>query len=276
MLLLPLLACRGGDSSAAVLRPAADASLQVRLFAGEPLVDRGVVAGSFASLHAVEHEGALWVPGLDRAAVPTWWEEHFPSLFVQALVTTDLARWELRRWSVDAPGSSLLDPAMVEGPEGLELWFAAVPGLGDPAKGRKPTTIWRTRYDGRGFGRAEAWAEGRGLVDPSPVWWGGAWRVFATRDHQDVVEVTGDGVRTVLAGATVPFARDIGGRLVITAQAVVDGAMRPVEIESADGAGWSARRPVALPANPMRTCASPVRATVAGQGVLLCVDERRP
>lgn len=278
MLLTLLVACRGASPDE-VLAHDPTAPLQVRVYTGVAgaWVERpnSPVARAFTSLHAVVHDGELVVPGLRRAA-PTWWEERFPRLFVEALVTRDLARWELRRWEVDAPGASLLDPAIVEGPEGLELWYVSAPGRGDPAEGRKPNTLLRAPLRGDRFGDAETWATGAGLVDVAPAWFGGRWRVFATRDHRDVVEVAADGVTTLLGGATVPFARVVGERLVVTAQRMAAGGMRPVEVVTTDGTTWSAPRDVHVAANDLRTCASPVTATLRTEEVLLCVDERQP
>lgn len=273
-----LAACAPGELDR-VLTPDPSAPLQVRAFvapaADGPWTEAGTVARSFSSLHAAVVDGELLVAGLQSEARPGWWEERFPRLFVDVLRTRDLATWTATRWPVDAPGRSLIDPALVEGPEGLELWFVQVEGAGDPAEGRKASEVVRTRFDGDGFGRAETWAVGAGLVDPAPAWWRGAWHVFATRDRRDVVEVLPDGaVRVVLGGATVPFARADGDRLVLLAQRDEHDGVRPVEIETRDGATWSAPRPHALAAADLRTCASPVTAALGGRAVLLCVDER--
>lgn len=273
-----LAACAPAELDA-VLTPDPSAPLQVRAFAAPtadgPWTEVGTVARAFSSLHAVVVDGELFVAGLQSAAPPGWWAERFPRLFVDVLRTRDLATWTATRWPVDAPGRSLIDPALVAGPEGLELWFVQVEGLGDPAEGRKPSAVVRTRFDGDGFGGAETWAVGAGLVDPAPVWWRGAWRVFATHDRREVVEVGADGaVRVVLPGATVPFARADGDRLVVLAQRDERDGVRPVEISTTDGATWSAPRPHALAAADLRTCASPVTAALGGRAVLLCVDER--
>ncbi len=233
-------------------------------------------ARAFSSLHAVAWEGELVVAGLPSARPPTWWEEWLPRLAVGALVTRDGTTWKARSYPVDAPGRSLVDPAIVEGPEGMELWFVQAEGLGDPAVGGRAVDLVRTRWDGARFGSAEVWATGRGLVDPAPVWFAEGWRVFATRDHGEVVVIDEKGgeARRILGGASVPFARVEGGAVVLLAQRMMGGRMMPVETRSTDLRTWSP--PTSVLDDPdLRTCASPVVGSVAGADVLVCVDERR-
>jgi hypothetical protein len=274
--LIALLACHPDPASILGADPASrfevrgyrmDGSLPV--FAS-PL---GVVAHDFSSLHAVEWGDELVVVGL-RADPPTWWEERFPSLFVDAIVTRDGRTWTARRFDVDAPGRSLLDPAIVAGPDGMELWFARAEGLGDPA--RRRTEIVRTRWDGARFGDAEVWYAGEGVVDPAPVWWRGAWHLFATKHARDVVRVHDGREAVVLPGTTVPFVADASpGSLMLVTQAMVDGRMGP-RFWTWDGA---AAAPAAVMDTPLapetRTCASPVTGETGPFATLLCVDEKR-
>ncbi|MFZ5477518.1 MAG: hypothetical protein ACOZNI_12150 [Myxococcota bacterium] len=253
--MLALLGCHPDPES--ILGPDPEARYEVRAYAlaGDVWSPGAVVAHGFSSLHAVEWDGALVVPGL-RAEPPTAWEERFPSLFVDALVTTDGETWTVRRHEVDAPGRSLLDPAIVTGPDGVALWFVRADGVGDPATRR--TEIVRARWDGERFGDAEVWHAGEGLVDPSPVWRDGTWEVLATKGARDVVALP-EG-RAVLGGATVPFAM---GDTVLAQR-----GHRPVLVVG----GAEETVPIAIPEG--ETCASPVAGTVAGRSLLLCVNER--
>ncbi len=238
--------------------------------------DTTAIAHAFSSLHAFVWDDLLVVPGLSSARPPTWLEERLPTLAIGALVTRDLVRWEARSWRVDAPGVSLIDPALVRGPAGVELWFVQVDGPGDPGAVGRAVRIVRTRWDGQRFGAAETWAEGRGLVDPSPVWFDGAWRVFATRDHAAVVVLDGPdrAPREVLSGASVPFAFEEGGEVTVLAQRPEGPGMAAVAVRSADTRTWSA--PVRIMNDSgLQTCASPVTARYRGEHVMLCVDERR-
>lgn len=264
-----------GAQMAEALAPAADHPLQTWAWRQGPdgawTRDPAPLAHGLSSLHAAVHDGLLRVTGLVALRPPGFWEERFPRLRAGTLTSGDGRAWTAGSWPVDAPGVSLIDPAVVVGPEGLELWFVQVDGLGDPAQGRRPTRIVRTRWTGRGFGGASVWAEGRGLVDPSPVWADGRWTVYATQDHAAVVEVGPDGAtRPVLPGATVPFATAD----TLYAQAMVDGRMRAVVSRRGPDGAWSPPA-VLFRDDRQRTCASPVVATVADAPLLLCVDERR-
>lgn len=273
--MLPLLlGCHPASGTmTAALTPAPDARLQVYAFQNG--ASPANIAHSFSSLDALVIGDELVVAGLQNAQRPGWWEERFPRLFVDALVTTDLVTWSSRRWYVDAPGASLLDPAFADGPEGLELWFVQAEGFADPARRGRQTSLVRTRAAGDGFGRAEVWHRGESLVDVSPVWFGDRWHVFATHNQSEVVEITATGTTRRIEGATVPHARVVDGGISVTAQTMVDGRRMPVVVRSTDGATWSAPAPVALDGTKrMKTCASPVTARLHAAEVLLCVDER--
>lgn len=224
--------------------------------------DPAPIARAFSSLHAARWDGEWVVTGLPGAGAPSWWEEALPRLAAGALVSGDLSAWEGRSFPVQAEGASLIDPAIVAGPEGMELWFVRVEGAGDPGEGSRPVEVVRTRWNGKAFDRAEVIGTGRGLVDPAPVWFEGAWRVFLTRDHTAVVTLDGT---VVLPGCSVPFAREEAGEIVLWAQRPMGGSMVAVESRSRDLRSWSA--PVQLTAE---SCASPS----GGADVMFCVEER--
>ena len=282
MLLLALIGCDSVLTATEASLGAADptAPLQVYALRGGPGAwrrDPAPFAHAFSSLHAVSWGDDLVLAGLSSARPPSWLDERFPRLAVGALVTRDGATWAARSYAVDAPGTSLIDPALVAGPEGMELWFVQAEGLGDPAQGGRTVDIVRTRWNGARFDRAETWATARGLVDPAPVWFGGGWHVFATRDHAAVVvlDAKGGSAREVLGGASVPFARTEGDEVVLLAQRPTGGGrMVPIELRSRDMRQWSAPRTV-VDDPSLQTCASPVTGRLAGAELLFCVDERR-
>lgn len=286
MLILHLTACDPiGSLANQSLGPDPTSHFQVHLFEknGEQWTrDVPAIAHAFSSLHAVVWADELVVCGLGSARPPSFVEERFPRLAVAALVTRDLKTWTARSFSVDAPGVSLIDPAIVAGPEGEELWFVQADGAGDPGQQGRAVQIVRTKWDGNRFGNATIWAVGSGLVDPAPIWFGGAWHVFATRDHAAVVSVE-EGGRTqeVLGSATVPFAREQNGELVLFGQRMGAEGMLPVVTRTGDGVIWSTvERALPLsatsgtgPPPPLRTCTSAVTATFLDKDVLLCVEE---
>lgn len=265
-MILALLACDPiGEATRAALSPEAPSHPRVwvhRRTADGWTRDPAPFARGFSSLHAAWWNGEWVVAGLPHAGEPSWWNEAFPRLAVGALVSRDLTAWEARSFSVEAEGASLIDPAIVEGPEGAELWFVQVEGGGDPGEGSRPVKVVRTRWNGEGFDRAEVVGTGRGLVDPAPVWFDGAWRVFLTRDHSAVVTLEG---ATILPGCSVPFARVEGGEIVLWAQRPVGGKRVAVESRSRDLRSWTP--PVEL---TREGCASPS----GGADAMFCVEER--
>ncbi len=236
------------------------------------------IAGGFSSLGAVVSDDEVLITGLP-ATPPTWWEERFPSLFVATLVSPDGLSWATRRLSVEAPGTALIDPQLVMGPDGLELWFVQAEGTGDPGQGQRETRLVRTRQlrpHAAEYGKAELWYTGRGLVDVAPVWLNGELRVYATRGHSEIVEIAEvNGQKTervIVGGVTVPFPLAHAGGVWLWGQAPVDGGMRPVRLNSADGRTWSA--PEALVRDPTVTsCASPVVVPWRAAWRLWCVEE---
>ncbi len=233
----------------------------------EPLPIRGLTSLDVY----VEHE-TLFVAGLSHELVPSAFAEWFPQLFVVVLESTDMQVWTAHAWPVDAPGYSLIDPALVMGPTGRELWFVQVDGAGDPAEGSRPSQVVRTHWTGAGFGGAEVMLEGRGLVDPSPVYQGERWEVLLTRDHREVVVGSAGGVVSVAQGVTVPHARREGAQVLVTAQRVEQGKARPVLLRRDDGGSWLAPVPMAFPEGT--PCSSPSRVRFGDAWVLLCAQER--
>ena len=288
MQLLLLVACNPMDGLVREsLGPDASSPYEVHLFredAGAWRRSEPAIAHAFSSLHADIWNGELVVCGLGSARPPTFWEERFPRLAVGGLVTTDLNAWATRTWDVVADGVSLIDPALVAGPDGEYLWFVQTDGPGDPGERGRDVRLVRTRWNGSAFAEAHTWATGKGLVDPAPVWFGGHWHLFATQDHASVVLVEeGGALRVVLPNATVPFARVVGEHVSLVAQRRMESGVWPVETTTSDLATWTEAAP-ALPAAvtsgrgpppPLRTCASPVTASFAGVEALICVDERR-
>lgn len=250
---------------------------EVRLYA-----DRGAgyaTAGgapirALTSLDAYAEGDTVFMAGLSHGLTPSFWAEKFPTLFVTVLESPDLRRWSAHAWRVDAPGSSLIDPALVQGPAGRELWFVQVDSHGDPAEGNLPSTVVRTRWDGTRFTDAEAVFTGPGLVDPSPVFAGERWEVFLTHDHHEVVSIVeGDtATKLVRAGITVPHARREGGRVTLTAQWGGNGPATAVVLTRDDGQAWSEPRPV-LPAGS-HPCSSPSTVQRGRETLLFCAEER--
>ncbi len=227
---------------------------------------------SLTSLDAYAEGDTVFLSGLSHQLVPSALAEWFPQLFVVVLESTDLRTWSAHAWPVDAPGHSLIDPALVLGPTGRELWFVQVDGTGDPAQGSRPSQVVRTHWTGSGFGRAEVMVEGKGLVDPSPVYQGEAWEVFLTRDHHEVVATSGAGLVSVVAGLTVPHVRREGDTVLLTAQRVEAGRAQAVELRRTDGGGWSAPIPIELADGGV--CSSPSSARTGATRVLFCAEER--
>lgn len=228
---------------------------------------------ALTSLDAYAEGDTVFVPGLSHKLVPSVFAEWFPQLFVVVVESGDLRSWTAHAWPVDAPGHSLIDPALVMGPTGRELWFVQVDGVGDPAEGSRSTRVVRTFWTGSGFGRAEVMLEGRGLVDPSPVYQGTRWEVFMTRDHREVVVASeGGGLGSVITGLTVPHVRREGDTVVLTAQRVEAGRPLPVESRRVDGQGWTVPRPIELADGA--SCSSPSSVRIGSGRVLLCADER--
>ncbi|MFH1466225.1 MAG: hypothetical protein ABIO70_17705 [Pseudomonadota bacterium] len=234
----------------------------------------GAVAWSFSSLGAAVVDGELWVTGLQHLQKPTRWEELRGQLFVDLLASRDLAAWEVRRLPVDGPRGGLIDPAPLVDGERTEIWFARVPGTGDPAQGARPTLLFTGRLAEGRFGAVGPWAEGTDLLDPAPVRFRGRQRVFATRGHREVVEVFAeDAPRVILPDATVPHALVVGDELWLLAQQHREGRKVPILAKSSDGAHWS--EPAVLDPDPhLRTCASPVLEPWGEGWVLLCVEEK--
>ena len=237
--------------------------------------DPAPLARGLSSLHPVLHDGEVWTPVLQSIREPTWLEEVFPALRVAFLTSGDGRSWRYRVARVDAPGHSLIDPAFVEGPEGLELWFVQHDAEGDPAHAQGSVRVLRTRWRGASFGDAEVWWTGSTVLDPAPVHDGARWRVFATQGI-DVVELAPDGRSApVLSGATVPWAFHDADGVGLLAQRLTDGKMLPIVVRPGV-AGWTAE-PVALrmdaASQGTRTCASPGIVAIAGGRTLLCVDE---
>lgn len=229
---------------------------------------------ALTSLDAYAEGDTVLVTGLSHAIVPTAMAERFPQLFVIGLESTDLTTWAAHAWRVDAPGSSLIDPSFVQGPEGRELWFVQVDSHGDPAQGGLPSTLVRTHWDGETFSRAETLFTGPGLVDPSPVFSGDRWEVFLTHDHHEVVRLAQGATATerVREGLTVPHARREGTRVILTAQGTQQGPATPVEMAREDGQGWSEPRALLPAGSP--PCSSPSTVRRAGKTVLLCAGDR--
>jgi len=275
--LLALVACGPLEPPAGLLVPDETARFVVRSYTSPDLVAWSggqPVAWSFSSLGAAVVGGELWVTGLQSLAPPTRIEEWRGQLFVDLLATRDLVTWDLRRVPVDGPRGGLIDPAPLAAPGGPELWFARVPGTGDPALGQRETEIFRGALSGGRFTDVSPWLRDRDLVDPAPVLFRGELEVFATRARREVVELApGAAPRVVLADATVPHAFVVGDELWLLAQRGLDGRKVPVLTRSADGATWS--EPAPLDPDPaLRSCASPVLARFGDAWVLLCVEER--
>jgi hypothetical protein len=274
---LGLAACGPLQPPVALLEPDPAAPFVVYAWTSEDLTTwtpRGPVAWSFSSLGAAVVDGELWVTGLQHLEAPSRWEEWRGQLFVDLLATRDLATWEVRRLPVDGPRGGLIDPAPhIEGGR-TELWFARVPGTGDPAEGPRPATLLTGQLANGRFSAVGPWAEGDGLLDPAPTRFRGRLRVFATFGHREVVEVFAEAPpRTLLADATVPHALTVGDELWLLAQQQRGGRKLPILTRSADGEHWS--EPAVLDPDPrLGTCASPVLEPWDGGWVMLCVEER--
>jgi hypothetical protein len=273
------LACDTAPSDAAVSAAVLVPPGEVRLYrddgAGFAPAGRAPLAG-LTSLDAHAEGDTVYVAGLSHRLAPGLLAERFPQLFVVVTETSDplMQAWSAHAWRVDAPGRSLIDPALVTGPDGRELWFVQVDGGGDPAEGGKLSSVVRTRWDGDRFGSAEVMYEGRGVVDPSPVYVEGAWRLFLTRDHREIVEVRAGAkeARVVAGGLTVPHASVRSGRVFLTAQDTSAGPARAVQLEEREGT-WTAPGPL-LPAREAEPCTSPSTVARAGVRWLFCAQDR--
>lgn len=228
------------------------------------------------SLDAFAEGEVVYLAGLSHRIVPTLLAEYMPQLFVLVAEASDpsLSRWTARALRVEAPGAAMIDPAMVTGPKGRELWFVQVDGLGDPAEGGKLSRVVRTRWTGTRFGASSVVYEGVGVVDPSPVYDGEAWRLFLTRNHREIIEVSSERPepRLVVAGLTVPHASMVDGTLRLTAQDTSQGPSRAMEL-AWDGTAWSAPRAL-LPPGDTQPCSSASTVPHDGARWLFCAGER--
>ena len=229
----------------------------------------------FTSLDAYVEGDRVYLAGLSHGLVPSAQAERFPSLFVTVVETGDLSSWTAHSWRVEAAGSSLIDPALVAGPEGRELWFVQVDGTGDPAAGGRTSTVVRTHWTGDRFAAAEVVFTGTGLVDPSPVYTSAGWDLFCTHDRHEIVEITEANPRpvTVAGNLTVPHARRVGASVRLTAQSNAGGRASPVLLTRLDGGGWSEPRPL-LPNSESRACTSPATVELPSGGLLFCAEDR--
>ncbi len=260
----------------AALGPDPAGGAEVRLLTS---TDRGarwtlqanVIAHQLSSLHACTFEGVVWVPALLEVDHISWLESAFPSPFVDVLRSDDLVHWTASRVAIDADVRSVIDPACVVGPEGLELWFADVQGSAtDPAQGARVSRIWRTHWNGERFIDGDVLYTGPGLVDPAPVYIDGALRLFLNQDGARIVEVVGGTLTRAWDGVTVPQAVDLGGVRRLVAQQPRGPGMFPVFRDlsrAADGAST----PITIDGQ-LRGCESPSLTTLGETWVLLCVD----
>ncbi len=279
--LLLTLACDSAPSDAQVAEAvltAPDAG-EVRTFRDEGSGFRAAGVApirALTSLDAYEEDGSVFVAGLSHRLVPSLFAEYLPQLFVAVLESADpsLRSWSAHSWRVDAPGAAMIDPALVLGPNGRELWFVQVDGPGDPAQGGKAARVMRTRWTGSRFAGAEVVFEGRGVVDPSAVYDGDAWRLFLTRNHREIVEVTGTRKepRIVASGLSVPHISRVDGGLRLTGQDTSRGPSTPVELRPV-GEGWSTPQAL-LPPGDSEPCSSPSTTVHAGARWLFCAKER--
>lgn len=279
VLLAALAGCNTAPSDADVLAAAVGTPGEVRLFrdAGAGFEPAGTAPiQGLTSLDAHAESETVLVAGLSHRLVPTLLAEYMPTLFVVALESTDtnLTHWVAHSWRVEASGAAMIDPALVTGPKGRELWFVQVDGPGDPAAGEKPARVVRTRWTGTRFAAATVMYEGRGVVDPSPIYDGESWRLFLTRNHREIVEVSADRPepRVVAAGLTVPHVTRQGDTLRLSAQDGSHGPSAAVELQEVGGV-WSGRTPL-QPAGDREPCTSPSTVEHAGARWLLCAMER--
>ncbi len=277
--LAALVGCDTAPNDADVLAAVIGTPGEVRLFrdAGAGFQPAGTAPiQGLTSLDAHAESETVLVAGLSHRLVPTLLAGFMPTLFVVALESTDadLTRWVAHSWRVEASGAAMIDPAIVTGPKGRELWFVQVEGLGDPAAGEKPSRVVRTRWTGTRFAAATVVYEGRGVVDPSPIYDGEAWRLFLTRNHREIVEVSSDRPepRVVASGLTVPHVTRVGDTLCLTAQDVSRGPSAAVELREVGGA-WGGPTPL-QPAGDRDSCSSPSTVEHAGARWLLCAMER--
>lgn len=260
----------------AALGPDPGGGAEVRVFTS---TDRGArwalqpgrIAHRLSSLHACTFEGVVWAPSLLEVDHISWFEEAFPSPFVDVLRSTDLNEWTAARIAIDADVRSVIDPACVVGPRGLELWFADVRGSAtDPAQGARTSTIWRTHWDGERFGEGDVVYEGPGLVDPAPIYVDGGARLFLNQDGARIVEVVDGALVRVWDGVTVPQAVELGGARWLVAQQPRGPGMFPV-VRDLARATDGASTPLPIDGQ-LRACESPSLTTLGDTWVLLCVD----
>lgn len=274
-----LAGCNTAPSDADVLAAVIGTPGEVRMFrdAGAGFEPAGTAPiRGLTSLDAHAESETVLLAGLSHRLVPTLLAEYLPQLFVVVLESSDasLSRWVAHSWRVDAPGAAMIDPAIVTGPKGRELWFVQVEGAGDPAEGEKLARVVRTRWTGTRFAAAAVMYEGRGVVDPSPIYEGESWRLFLTRNHREIVEVSSERAepRVVASGLTVPHATRVGDALRLTAQDGSRGVSAAVELQPVEG-GWSGRTPL-QPVGDSEPCSSPSTAQHGGARWLFCALER--
>lgn len=230
------------------------------------------VAHRLSSLHACTVEGEVWVPALLQVESIPPWESAFPWAFVDVLRSRDLVHWTADRLPISGDTTGGVDPACVVGPDGLEMWFAELEGTtGDPAQGDRPSKIWRSRWNGSGFDRAEVMVRGTALIDPAPAYVDGELRIFLNQAGQRIVEARGDTLTVVWERATVPVVYQAGGRSWLLAQYGHD--LATPRIRSIEPGGLGAERSLDL-RGAVRNCESP-SITAYGSGlVLMCVERR--
>ena len=121
---------------------------------------------------------------------------------------------------------------------------------------------------------------GQGIADPSPIRHGGQLHVFAT-SRGNIVHLTGEPLTPFqsLHGATVPFAVEVEGQLMVLAQRNTGGRRQPVlsRVELQTPNTRPSWRPLLKGLEEVGTCTSPVLGPHPHGGwLMLCVEEREP
>jgi len=235
------------------------------------------LAHGWSSLGAGVVDGTLVVTGL------CWWEgcgsmwrRKLLGPPVHALTTDDGATWEaaMFRLSDDPTDRVPIDPSVAVTDAGPELWYYAVDAelRGDPAHLRDDHVLARATLDGHFATWTDDAVSAPMLADPSPALFAGQrWLAATSRPGQEVTLWQGDAVVRRFSGVSVPHLSVRDDRLVLWAQTVVNGHAVAVRAESVDGRTWGDfERPLA---HPPADCASPVAASIAGERLVLCVDE---
>lgn len=240
------------------------------------------VAHGFTSLGLSIDKGVLRLSGQHHLQPPTAAEEQSGYLWTQSLLF-DGQTWRAHiEFFTDPATQAHADDQWFQG----QLWYYApqkqlLASQSNPPSSPTDPLLQSGLHAIRSTPPATLRVQGKGLGDPSPVWFQSQLHLFTTRFHGpskklEVVHFAGPNLtqRNSFAAVSVPYAVTHEDQLWLLAQGMHQGRLQPMISRSTDGQRWSKWQPV-VDIQPSRNCTSPVIGKFQSSWWLFCVEDRR-